>query len=55
MSSSQPSASSSAEPMEDPNPKWAGTSAEYCQQMIDYAKNRSPMVKFMLEKMEEVN
>ncbi len=41
--------------MEDPKPKWAGTSAEHCQQMIDYAKNRSPMVKFMLEKMEEVN
>ena len=52
--SSQPSASSTAEPIEDIKPRWAGTSAETCQKMIDHAKSRSPMVKFMLEKMEEV-
>ena len=42
---------SSSEPMES---KWTGTSSDHCTQMIDYAKRRSPVVKFMLQKLEEV-
>jgi hypothetical protein len=48
-------ASSSNEPVEGGTPKWIGTTSEHCQQMVDYAKNRSPMVKFMLEKMAEAS
>ena len=33
---------------------WTGTSAEHCQKMVDKATSRHPMVKFMLEKMDEV-
>ena len=44
----------SMEPMEEPKPTWMGTSAEQCQHMIDHAKKRNPMVRFMIEKMEEV-
>ena len=44
----------STEPIEKPKPQWAGTSSEHCEKMVEYAKNRNPMVKFMLEKMDEV-
>jgi len=44
----------SAEPMEKMQSQWVGTSAEHCQKMIDFAKNRSPMVKFMIDKLDEV-
>ena len=42
---------SSSEPMEA---KWKGTTAENCAKMVEYAKLRNPMVKFMIDKLEEV-
>ena len=51
----EPNVPSSSEPVEGAKQKWAGTTAEHCKEMIDYAKRRSPVVKFMIEKMEEVN
>lgn len=42
------------EPAEAKRTPWVGTTAEHCQQMVDKATSRNPMVKFMLEKMEEV-
>lgn len=45
---------SATEPMEDHNKKWVGTTEENCKKMIERAKTRSPMVKFMIEKLEEV-
>ena len=33
---------------------WQGTSAKQCREMVDYATSRSPMVKFMIDKMDEV-
>jgi hypothetical protein len=45
----------SQEPREQTEkPAWLGTSKEHCQEMVDRARNRDPMVKFMLQKMEEV-
>ena len=55
MSANQPTGSSdsiaSSEPMEA---KWKGTTAENCSKMVEYAKLRNPMVKFMIDKLEEV-
>lgn len=34
--------------------KWKGTTLERAEQMVDRALSRNPMVKFMLQKMEEV-
>ena len=34
--------------------QWLGTTAENCREMVDRASTRNPMVRFMLEKMEEV-
>lgn len=33
--------------------EFSGTTAEDCQKMVDYAKRREPMVKFMLDKLAE--
>ncbi|PSC73865.1 mitochondrial inner membrane protease ATP23 [Micractinium conductrix] len=33
---------------------WQGTSAKQCREMVDYATSRSPMVKFMIDKMDEI-
>jgi hypothetical protein len=35
-------------------PPWLGTTAQHCQEMVDRATSRNMMVKFMLEKMEQV-
>ena len=34
--------------------KWPGTTEENCRGMVAYARTRNPMVKFMIEKLEEV-
>lgn len=41
------------EPAEGKN-QWLGTDAAHCKEMVDKATSRNPMVKFMLQKMEEV-
>src|SRR5687767_13780061 len=48
-----PSASVAAAAKEA-SPKWIGTSEDHCQAMIDRATKRSPMVKFMIDKLAEV-
>ena len=39
---------------EDVERKPRGISTEECQRMVDRAVNRDPVVKFMLEKLDEV-
>lgn len=34
--------------------QWLGTDAARCKEMVDKATSRNPVVKFMLQKMEEV-
>jgi hypothetical protein len=34
--------------------QWTGTSREECQRMVDNSLKRDPVVRFMVEKMEEV-
>ena len=48
------SPSSPGEPLEEEK-TWFGTTFEYCEKMVEYAKNRDPTVKFMLEKIKEVS
>lgn len=45
------------EPQEPPQqlqPKWVGVSHADCDKMLQYALKRDPTVKFMVEKMKEV-
>ena len=37
-----------------PESRWVGTTKEKGEQMLERAMKRNPMVKFMLEKLEEV-
>lgn len=46
--------SDSQEPPQKPHPKWVGVSHADCDKMLQYALNRDPTVKFMVEKMKEV-
>lgn len=40
--------------VEEPERKPRGTSTEDCQRMVDRAISRDPVVKFLLEKLDEV-
>ena len=44
----------SQEPPQEPHPQWVGVSHADCDKMLQYALNRDPTVKFMAEKMKEV-
>lgn len=46
--------SESQEPPQEPHPQWVGVSHADCDKMLQYALNRDPTVKFMVEKMKEV-
>jgi len=55
MSEAKSTATGQSEPFETGHTiKWAGVEFEQCQRMVEYAKRREPMVKFMLEKIKEV-
>ena len=41
--------------VEEPERKPRGISTEDCQRMVDRAITRDPVVKFLLEKLDEVN
>ena len=41
--------------VEDPERKPRGISTEECQRMVDKAMTRDPVVKFLLEKLDEVS
>ena len=46
-----------AEPQEtsqQPHPQWVGVSHADCDKMLQHALNRDPTVKFMVEKLKEV-
>lgn len=55
MSQANSTVTGQSEPVETSHKnKWIGVEFEECQRMVDYAKRREPMVKFMLEKIKEV-
>lgn len=55
MSQANSTVTGQSEPVETAHKsKWIGVEFEECQRMVDYAKRREPMVKFMLEKIKEV-
>lgn len=47
--------SSATEPQEAADSRWRGTTREHCEQMVERSIHRNPMVKFMLQKLEEVS
>lgn len=44
----------SVEPPQEPHPQWVGVTQPDCQKMLQHALTRDPTVKFMVDKMKEV-
>ena len=51
---SLPARQAMPEPISDPKPQWLGVSQSDCNKMLQHALKRDPTVKFMVEKMKEV-